>query len=262
MACALLVACAAAGDARAPIESYTVAAPRPGAERTLVVVLPGYADRARDLRKNGIAPAIQAAWPHADVLLADATFAYYRDRTLVTRLHEDVIAPARRAGYRRVWVAGASMGGLGALLYEHEHPGALDGIVLFAPFLGDKELIEEIRRAGGVRQWAPGPLPEGLNRNTYQRQIWHMVQGWAARPETMPAVWIACGSDDYLLPGARLLAAALPPGRFLEAPGEHAWRTWTGLATAVFSRIGQAGTGRTAPRRSSTLSTPGPNAMM
>lgn len=237
------MACAAAGDARAPIESHVVAAPQPSTERTLVVVLPGYADTARNLRRSGISQAIQEAWPQADVLLADATFAYYRDRTVVARLHEDVIAPARRAGYRRIWLAGASMGGLGALLYEREHRGAVDGIVLLAPFLGDKELIEEIRRAGGIRTWQPGALPAVLDERTYQRQIWQMVQGWAARPDSMPAVWIACGSDDYLLAGSRLLASALPPERFVEMPGKHAWRTWTGLARTLFARIGSSARG-------------------
>jgi len=97
------------------------------------------------------------------VLLTSATFAYYRDGKLVPRLHEEIVEPALRGGYRRIWLAGASLGGMGALLYEREYPGELTGLVLFAPFLGGKELLDEIRAAGGPRKWDPGPLPAETN---------------------------------------------------------------------------------------------------
>jgi pimeloyl-ACP methyl ester carboxylesterase len=90
------------------------------------------------------------------VILADATFAYYREGNLIERLHDEVVAPALRAGYRKVWLTGASLGGMGALLYEQQHPGEMAGIVLFAPFLGDRSLLREIDSAGGPRAWNPG----------------------------------------------------------------------------------------------------------
>ena len=62
------------------------------------------------------------------------------------------------------------MGGMGAMLYERAHPGTVTGVVLFAPFLGDKPLLEEIRRADGVRQSEPGPLPVEVDAHNYQRQ--------------------------------------------------------------------------------------------
>ena len=54
-----------------------------------------------------------------------------------------MIAPARARGYAGVWLAGASMGGMGTLLYERSRPGELDGLVLLAPYLGDRGLLEE-----------------------------------------------------------------------------------------------------------------------
>jgi pimeloyl-ACP methyl ester carboxylesterase len=229
--------CIAIGDSTRPIAVETFVAPRPPAARTLVIVLPGFGVDAQDMRERGLARAIQEGWPEADVLLASATFAYYRDGKLVSRLHEDVVAPAVRAGYRRIWLSGASMGGMGALLYEREHGALLAGVVLFAPFLGDEALLEEIRKAGGVRKWEPGPLTDTVDARNYQRHVWKMVREWTERPELASRVWLASGSEDYLMSGVRLLATALPQDRFIETSGGHTWSTWIELGKAVFSRI-------------------------
>ena len=227
-------ACASFGDSRAPIATELLPAPRPSSLRTLVIVLPGRNDGGRGENERGMAKAIHEAWPGADVLLASATYVYYRDGKVVERLHEDVVEPALRAGYRRVWLAGASMGGMGAMLYERAHPGTVTGVVLFAPFLGDKPLLEEIRRAGGVRQWEPGPLPAEVDAHNYQRQIWKHIREHSALASR---VWLACGSDDYLLSGARLLATTLPEDRYVEMPGSHDWRSWSRIGKTVFSQI-------------------------
>ncbi len=232
-----LSGCLAIGDSRSPIPTELVRAPRSGAVPTLVVMLPGIGDDAQEMKERGLADVIHQAWPEADVLLAGATYAYYRDRRVIERLHEDVVVPAIRAGYRRIWLAGASMGGLGALLYAREHKDVLAGVVLFAPFLGDEELISEIREAGGLRYWDPGPLPAELDGKTYQRQVWKLLQDWARNPQGAPPVWLACGNDDYLVGTSRLLATALPPERFVELAGRHTWSTWRRLARALFPRI-------------------------
>jgi hypothetical protein len=229
-----VAACAPMGDSSLPIASELLPAPQPSATRTLVIVLPGRSDDGLGDNERGMAKAIHEVWPGADVLLTGATYAYYRDGRLVERLHEDVVAPALRAGYRRVWLAGASMGGMGAMLYERAHPGTVAGMVLFAPFLGDKPLLEEIRRAGGVRQWEPGPLPAEVDTRNYQRQVWKHIREHSALGGR---VWLACGTDDYLLSGARLLATTLPEGRFIEMPGNHDWRTWSRIGKTVFSQI-------------------------
>jgi len=232
-----LAGCFAIGNSEIPIGTVSVAAPRPSVERTLVIVLPGFGNDATDLKDHGVAEAIHQSWPEADVLLASATFAYYRDGKLVSRLHEEIVQPARRKGYARIWLAGASMGGMGALLYEREHPGELTGIALFAPFLGSGELLEEIRTAGGLREWEPGPLPAEMNGDNYQRQVWKMVKGWADRPELARRVWLACGTSDHLINDVRLLAPMLSEAHYLELSGGHTWSLWLSGGKEVFSRI-------------------------
>jgi len=232
-----LAGCFTIGDSKVPIGTLSVPALPPAAERTLVIVLPGFGEDAQDMRDHGLAEVIRESWPEADVLLTSATFAYYRDGKLVQRLHDEIVGPSRSKGYARVWLAGASLGGMGALLYEREHPGELTGLALFAPFLGNRELLDEIRAAGGPRTWDPGPLPAEMNGDNYQRQVWKMVKGWAPRPELARRVWLACGTSDHLIEDVRLLAPALPGSHYVELSGGHTWSLWIRAAKEIFSHI-------------------------
>ena len=55
--------CIVLGDARQPITSETIAAPQPSAERTVVIVLPGFGVDAKEMKERGVATTIQEAWP-------------------------------------------------------------------------------------------------------------------------------------------------------------------------------------------------------
>ena len=131
-----LASCAAGGDPRLPIPTAKVSAAGPATQ--LVVMLPGRGDDLPSLARTGIAARIQRAWPDADVVLTGLTMPYYRQDQAVQRLQREIIEPARRSGrYRRIWLAGISLGGLGALLYDQAHPGEVDGLLLMSPYLGD-----------------------------------------------------------------------------------------------------------------------------
>lgn len=213
-------------SARGPVPVTLIPAPQATADAPLVIVLPGIGDYLRDLENCGMAAAIQRAWPRADVLLAGLTLRYYLHGDAAQRLHADVILPARAHGSRQIWLAGASMGGMGALLYIRRHPAKAKGLVLFAPYLGNSHLVQSIVTSGGLRQWNPGPLPRSITRENYQTELWRVAHGWALHPETAQHAWLAIGSHDRLLPAARLLAPVLPPSHFLELPGGHSWKAW------------------------------------
>src|SRR5207249_3519902 len=127
--------------------------------------------------------------PAPDVVLVGATFNYYRTGLLVPRLHEQVIQPARAQGYKEIWLIGGSMGGMGVLLYEYQHPGELTGLILMSPYLGSDSLLDEIRKTG-LAAWDPGPLPPEMNQDAYQRQVWKMIKSWRGHPEVARRVWL------------------------------------------------------------------------
>ena len=232
----MLGGCFTFGDARQPIAMQLVPAPAQGAPTAAVVVLPGFGVDAADMRAHGIDAAVQKSWPHADVLLTDATFAYYPSGKLVGRLETDVMGPVE-ARYKQVYLVGASMGGMGALLYERAHPGQTAGLLLFAPFLGDGEMLDEIRKVGGVKQWNPGPVPAEVNGDNYQHEIWRTIKSWSEDPARAQRIWLVCGEDDHLLEAVRLAAQALPASHFVEVKGGHSWKAWAASAQQVLAQI-------------------------
>jgi pimeloyl-ACP methyl ester carboxylesterase len=211
----------------------------PGTQDTfaprLVVVLPGRGDDLDGLEQTGIAAALQRAVPGTDVLLVEATYGYYMEGRLIPRLHEEVIEPARRRGYQEIWLAGASMGGLGVLMYEHQHQGDLDGLLLMAPYMGSASLQREIRAAGGLAAWDPGPRPDELSGDNVTREEWRVVKSWLTDRERARRVWLVCGEDDGLATAARMIAEALPPGHARLVPGGHRWTVWTPAAAQAFA---------------------------
>lgn len=232
-----LSGCVVIGNAKAPISSQLVPAKVVSSERTLIVVLPGFGVDADSVRKNQIPEALQTHWPEADVLLTNATFAYYSRGALAKRLHEDVIQPARAQGYQNIWLAGGSMGGTGVLFYEYTYPGELNGLVMMAPWLGSSDILKEVELAGGILQWNPGPVPEKVDGDNFEREMWRTVKSWTLNPALGQRVWLICGTDDRLLEPSRLLAPALPAGHYLEIPGGHDWDTFQNATRRIVEQI-------------------------
>lgn len=127
---------------------------------------------------------------------------------------------AARSGRRRppLYLVGASMGGLGVLLYDQAYPGVADGLVLLAPFVGSRRLLAEIERAGGIGQWQPGPVPESVDRGNFQRELWRHLKSWpdSGRGDS---VWLAWGDRDRLRRAVPVLAPLLRGEQMLERPG-------------------------------------------
>jgi len=170
-------------------------------------------------------------------MLTSATFGYYVHRNIVDRLDADVVRPAREQGYKQIWLAGASVGGMGVLFYEYAHPGELTGMILMAPWLASSDLQDEIRKAGGVRGWDPGPKPDHVDNDNYQREMWRVVKHWSEDPSSAQRVWVIVGSGDKLVQSDRLLAQALPPSHLLEIPGRHSWETFIAAAERISKEI-------------------------
>lgn len=224
----LLLGCFPKGDPSQPIPTAFVPAPQSASTPTrLVVVLPGRGDDVEGLRKARIAEAIHTAWPDADVILTGLALSYYMSGSAERRLHDEVIAPARARGYREVWLVGASMGGMGALMFDRTYPGAADGIVLLAPYLGDKALLKTIDAAGGVAAWNPGDVPAVVDADNFQVELWRHLKTWSADPSKARNVWLAYGDRDRLRDAMPLLTPLLRPQQVSVRDGGHAWTVWS-----------------------------------
>jgi hypothetical protein len=231
-----LAGCLPAVDPQAPVPQALI--PAASAPTRLVVVLPGRGDDVQALRESGIAPAIQSAWPDADVVLTGLGFGYYMQGRAPQRLHDEVIVPARARGYREVWLLGASMGGMGTLMYDRAYPGDADGLVLLAPYLGDRKLLDEIRTRG-LGQWEAGPVPAEVDAGNYQRELWRHLQGWRGNPARTRSVWLGYGAEDRLAEAMPPLAGLLPQDHVVVAEGGHAWTVWSPLTKRLLEEAGR-----------------------
>ena len=138
-----------------------------------------------------------------------------------------------RSDRRARAIGGASMGGYGALRIGlgysdrfcsiHSHSGSLDRSVEFMLNPADRtgiikhrpdSFIFEMRRIFGER-------PNGTKHDVLKLALEAKQNG------TLPALWIDCGTKDYLLEGTRAfhheLEVAKVPHVYHEFPGSHDW---------------------------------------
>lgn len=203
----------------------TLVQPAPcGPADTLVVMLPGTHSLPEEFLREGFVRTLRERQVAADVVLVDAHTGYYQSRTIIDRLHADVIEPARARGVRRVWIVGISLGAVGAMLYADEHPKALDGVVLLAPFLGTRLTALEIENAGGLAKW---PAPERRPDEELDARLWR----WLKKQTEAPGLRIVqgYGVDDRFAYNNRLFSQSLPPAQVFTAAGGHDWPAWNAL---------------------------------
>lgn len=235
--CLPLTGCLPGTRADQPIPTLHLPAVSQAASKRLVVVLPGRADDLASLRRSGVADAIRRAWPDTDVTFAELRLGDYRRGDAPERLHRDVMLPAQAAGYREIWLAGASLGGMGTLMYDRLHPGSTTGLILLAPYLGEGAVPDSVAAAGGLSRWT-SPDTAGLpERDAWQYDLWRHLHAISADPAAAGRVWLAYGREDRLRPSIELFAPALPAGHVLLRDGGHRWQVWTPAIEALLRRI-------------------------
>ncbi len=212
------------GKVESPIPTATYPESESESARALVIMLPGAGDRVGVYDEKGFVGALRDTGMDVDMLEVDAHFGYYKSRTLLERMDQDVLGP-NRGKYDEIWIVGISMGGIGALLTAWTYPEDIDGLVLIAPYLGRRKILSEVSDAGGLAKWEPS-----AEKGEWDHEIWRMLKQISqAGDEAKPEVWLMYGVDDFGVRAHELLAAGLPTDRVETTTGGHAWDTWTRL---------------------------------
>ena len=190
----------------------------------LVVMLPGAYSKPQEFIEEGFVTALRQRGLAVDVKMVDAHLGYFTDRTVLQRLRDDVVLPARVAGYRQVWLVGISLGGMAALGYAARYRDDIDGVLAIAPYPGTQALQREIVAAGGPRAWR---LSGGAPLADLEREVWWWLAGDDAA-RRLP-VYLGHGRGDRFATGLELMSGTVPAGNASTVPGGHDWPPWRAL---------------------------------
>lgn len=205
-----------------PIPKLQYGAMDASGHKNLLIFLRGIGGNPEDFDKYGLIAEVRSRDLPFDIVVPDAHFGYYKSETLEERLKEDIIEPARRKGYQRIWLAGFSMGGLGSLFYLRNFKEDVDGVILTSPFMGWSAILDQIESAGGIDRWTPKK-----ESDNWQQLIWGWVKQYQQSPEDYPPIYLGFGTDDFITgKGPSLLSAALPNESVFTVPGGHRYKTF------------------------------------
>lgn len=194
-----------------------------------IALLPGAFQQPEDYLREGFADAVRARDLPIDLELIGPEYQHVLDRSVMDYIHDRVVIPARNAGCRAVWIGGISLGGYISLIYAERHPQTLDGLCLFAPYLGSRLITSEVARAGGVFTWNP-PHADGDE----ERRIWHFLG--RSRPRSL-RIHLGIAREDRFGHGHRLIADALPAGAVDCVEGGHDWTAWRSMWSLFLDRF-------------------------
>ena len=103
----LLAGCATWRPAVVPMRTLFEPARCTAPAGTLLVMLPGSYSLPEEFQSEGFVRIARAHRMAADLRLVDAHVRYYQNRSVIERLAEDVIRPARAQGYRQICRSGS-----------------------------------------------------------------------------------------------------------------------------------------------------------
>ncbi|MGZ5598285.1 MAG: alpha/beta hydrolase-fold protein [Usitatibacter sp.] len=190
----------------------------------LIALLSGTYSEPEDFVREGFPQALREHGIGAEVAMAEVRAAWFADGTIVERIRERVVRPARDRGRSRIWLAGISLGGLAALCYAARHEADVEGILLISPYPATRDVLREMDAAGGLGRWKPVIPPGG----DLEREAWLWL---AASRDSRPPVHCYFASGDRFAAGQRRMAETLAPERVREIPGGHDWVAWRALWT-------------------------------
>lgn len=189
----------------------------------LLVLLAGAYDKPADFLAAGFDTALRESDRALDLILVESDLSAVCDGSLSARIEDEILVGARQSGYRRILTGGISIGGLAALMHADRYPGGSDGLVLIAPYPGNRSITGEIDRAGGLANWPAN----GVFASNDERCGWRALQRCAQH--RAPPVWLGYGRDDRFAGGHAMMAAVLTEAERCVLAGGHDWPTWRSL---------------------------------
>jgi S-formylglutathione hydrolase FrmB len=129
-------------------------------------------------------------------------------------------------------IAGLSMGGYGSIKFGLKYPQMFALVGSFSGALGAASWTEkEVGTKGTIAESLLAVYGAADTKTRVENDIFKMVKEISAdRMKTMPFVYMACGTEDFLFKNNRdfvdLLVEKKIPHEYREHPGGHDWKFW------------------------------------
>ena len=186
-------------------------------------------------------PEVQRSW-YQDMVYGIHAFSYITDEVL------DLAARLFHLSTKRedVLIAGLSMGGYGALRCALERPDRFCACGAFSGAYDLKEMYKMATSPDGdtVLEGLADDYsaifrsPDQISENVL---IENVIQKAAASGKKLPAVYMMCGTEDFLYGEScvvrELCEKALPDFAYEEWPGHHEWDMWDEAVERMLKRF-------------------------
>ncbi|MDI1308691.1 MAG: alpha/beta hydrolase [Methylotenera sp.] len=190
---------------------------------TLIILLPGAYQHPEDFIEQGFVSALQERKLAVDLIMAELEFSHIADQTALTEIHSELIQVAITKGYKSIWLAGISIGGYVAIAYANRYPAGLTGLLLLAPYPGNRITTGKLASAGGVQAWTPEFIPS----DDVELGNWSWLKTHATA--TNIEVYLGYGEDDRFAESYLMMAEMMCEDRVNKIAGEHTWPVWQRL---------------------------------
>ncbi|MBS1161453.1 MAG: hypothetical protein H6R15_3872 [Proteobacteria bacterium] len=184
----------------------------------LLLLLPGAYMKPEDFVAAGFFSAAAETRPELDLIAVDLDLQAISGGRALPALQAEILEPARRQGYKKIWLGGISLGGLLALCHTADTPGGVDGLCLLAPYPGSRQTTNAIDAAGGLADWQATAAQLG----DPEFRMWR----WLQHPPPAFPVFVGYGSEDRFASGMQRIADCFPPADRYIIPGGHEWPVW------------------------------------
>ncbi len=218
-----ITSCAYFGNSELPLTTYKI--PASIKTQNLLVMFPGINSPGTDFIDYGFVQMFQKKYSNVDITLVDTRFAYISAGSIAERIHNEIISPAIRGGYKNIWFVGISLGGLSTLLHSKDFAGILTGVVLIAPYLGAQYKVEDLLAHEPPLLWS-----EQHAKSTDKTiRLWRYLISETQNKENKMKLVLAYGNDDRFSDLHRFLASLLDENNIYIEKGGHNWTTWKKL---------------------------------
>ena len=220
-----VTACSSSGDSSQPLQLRKISSSN--YTENLIVMFPGINSPGSDFIDYGFTDLYKQYYKNSDIILADTRFSYIKADNIAERIHADIIKPSIKAGYKKIWFIGISLGGLNILKYVKKFNNHINGIILIAPYLGETSSIKSLFESNSYLEWSKVHAEE----TDKTIQLWRYLIDYTSSHDKAKQITLALafGKKDRFNKTHELLAKILKEKNIYKNDGGHNWKAWKQL---------------------------------